>query len=165
MEVGAKLEAGAVRNADEWFRLMVVADLAPGLRDLGLEGDDRHFRTHSGPHVGQVSILQTAADKPRTRRFTLLLTVTTTSEWSSQLRIRPYLRAAGHTGGAWQERIGDLIRVGGGMPVGDLWWPVEAGKPFAGLAKEAITAVREFGMPAMLDEISTRIAKRGGTRD
>ncbi len=151
------VEAGAVRNADEWFRLMVDTGLAPGLRALGLAGSGRHYRVTRDAHVGQVSILQSAPTTPKTTTFTLALSVNATDEWASQLRIRPYLRTAGHQGAGWQERIGNLMLVGGGVPIGDLWWKVEAGKPFAALAAEVLTAVREFGLPAMYDQIRARV--------
>ena len=108
------MEAGAVRNADEWFRLMVETGLAPGLRALGLSGKGRRFRVLGDGQIGEVAILQTST--PLTTRFTLTLSVNSTDEWSSQLRIRPYLRAAGHTAGAWQERIGqNVTRVIAGL--------------------------------------------------
>ncbi|WP_139190631.1 DUF4304 domain-containing protein [Actinokineospora iranica] len=146
-----------MRNADEWFRLMVDTDLAPGLRALGFSGSGRRYRLTRDAHVGQVSILQSSRGTPESTRFTLVLSVTATDEWSSQLRIRPYLRAAGHPGTGWQERIGNLIRVGGGTPIGDLWWNIEAGKPFRLLANEVLTAVREFGLPALVDQIRARV--------
>ncbi|MCG8917884.1 DUF4304 domain-containing protein [Actinokineospora sp. PR83] len=148
------MEAGAVRNADEWFRLMVETGLAPGLRALGLSGMGKRFRVLADGQVGQVAILQTST--PRSTRFTLTLSVSSTDEWSSQLRIRPYLRAAGHTAGAWQERIGDVMLVGSGVPIGDLWWQVDAGKPFTRVSREVLTAVREFGLPAMRAQMRAR---------
>ncbi|OLR90953.1 DUF4304 domain-containing protein [Actinokineospora bangkokensis] len=152
------MEAGAIRNAHQWFQLMVQTDLGPGLRALGFSGEGKRFRLVGIGQVGEIAILQTSTKA--TTRFTLVLSVNATGEWASQLRIRPYLRAAGHTAGAWQERIGDLMLVGAGEPIGDLWWQVEAGKPFAGTAEEVLTAVREFGLPAMRAQMSTRALTR-----
>ncbi|WP_424183505.1 hypothetical protein ACOBQX_16045 [Actinokineospora sp. G85] len=148
------MEAGAVRNADEWFRLMVQTELAPGLRALGLVGTGRRFQLRGAGQIGEIAILQTST--PHATRFTLVLTVSATDEWASQLRIRPYLRAAGHTAGAWQERIGDLMLVGNAVPIGDLWWQIDAGKPFAKTAEEVLTAVREFGLPALRAQMKAR---------
>ncbi|PPK67962.1 DUF4304 domain-containing protein [Actinokineospora auranticolor] len=157
LRVGGYVEAGAVRNADEWFRLMVETGLAPGLRALGLAGTGRTFKVVRDAHVGQVSILQSTRSSAYSTRFTLSLSVTPTDEWASQLRIRPYALAAGHRGYGWQERIGNLMLVGGGVPIGDLWWKIEAGKPFASLSDEVLTAVREFGIPAIEHQISARV--------
>jgi hypothetical protein len=150
------VEQGAVRNADEWFRLMVETGLAPGLRALGLVGKGKRYRLVRDAHVGQISILQSNAG-PRSTRFTLALSVMAHDEWSSQLRIRPYLRGSAQVGTGWQERIGNLVLVGAGMPIGDLWWRVDVGKPFGSLSREVLTAVREFGLPAMYDEIRNRV--------
>jgi hypothetical protein len=105
-------------------------------------------------HVGQVSILQSNLG-PRSTRFTLALSVAATDEWTSQLRIRPYLRGS-HAGTGWQERIGNLILVGSGVPIGDLWWQVDVGKPFGSLSREVLSTVREFGLPAIHDQIRGR---------
>ncbi|WP_169514580.1 DUF4304 domain-containing protein [Actinokineospora enzanensis] len=153
---GGYVEAGAVRNADEWFRLMVETGLAPGLRALGLSGTGRTFRVVRDAHIGQVSILQSSRSSTYSTRFTLSLSVNATDEWAAQLRIRPYARAAGHQGSGWQERIGNLMLVGGGVPIGDLWWKIEAGKPFGNLSDEVLTAVREFGLPAIHHQIHAR---------
>ncbi|WP_026424604.1 DUF4304 domain-containing protein [Actinokineospora inagensis] len=149
------MEAGAVRNADEWFKLMVDTGLAPGLRALGMSGSGRHFRVIEDAHIGQVSILQSSKSSAYSTRFTMSLSVTATDEWATQLRIRPY--TGRHPGGGWQERIGNLMLIGSGIPIGDLWWKIEAGKPFAGLSDEVLTAVREFGLPAIRDQIRARV--------
>ncbi|WP_156754597.1 DUF4304 domain-containing protein [Actinokineospora pegani] len=133
---------------------MVQTELAPGLRALGFVGAGRRFQMRGVGQVGEIAILQTST--PRATRFTLVLTVSATDEWASQLRIRPYLRAAGHTAGAWQERIGDLMLVGNAVPIGDLWWQIDAGKPFAKTAEEVLTAVREFGLPALRAQMKAR---------
>ncbi len=150
------VEPGAVRNADEWFRLMVETGIAPGLRALGFSGAGRRYRFHKDAHVAEITILQANLGS-RATRFTLSLSVTPTDEWSAQLRIRPYLRSAGHAGAGWQERIGNLVLVGNGMPIGDLWWQVDAGKPFAALSREVLTVVREFGLPAIELQINGRV--------
>ena len=152
------MEAGAVRDAHEWFQLMVQTDLEPGLRALGLTDEGKRFRLVGIGQVGEIAILQQST-KTATR-FTLVLSVAGTDEWSSQRRIRPYLRAAGHKAGAWQERIGNVMLVGAGLPIGDLWWQVEAGKPFGKTADEVLSAVREFGLPAMRAQMRTRALTR-----
>lgn len=146
------MEPGAVRNADGWFRLMVETDLGPGLRALGLSGSDRHYRLVTDTHRGEISIVQGPA-RPGTTRFTLSIGVTPTDEWTAQRRIRPYLR---HTQPGWRAPIGSVVTVGSGVPIGDLWWQVQAGKPFAALCQEILRLVREFALPAMHAQIRSR---------
>ncbi|MFC7618302.1 hypothetical protein ACFQV2_37965 [Actinokineospora soli] len=146
------MEPGSVRNADGWFRLMVETDLAPGLRALGLSGSDRHYRMVTDTHRGEISIVQAVA-RQDTTRFTLSLGVTPTDEWTAQRRIRPYLT---HSQPGWRASIGQVVLIGSGVPIGDLWWQVRAGKPFGSISKEILGLVREFALPAMHAQIRAR---------
>jgi hypothetical protein len=42
-----------------------------------------------------------------------------------------------------------------GQPIGELWWELEVGRPFERMAKEILTAIRVFGLPAMREQMST----------
>lgn len=148
------MEPGAVRSADGWFRLMVETDLAPGLRALGFTGAGRHYRIVGEAHLGELSIVQ-ADLGPHSTRFTLALGVVPTDEWTAQRRVRPYLPRA-YAKPQWRERIGDVVLVDTGTPIGDLWWQVDAGKPFGALTREVLAAVREFALPALRDQLRLR---------
>ena len=41
-----------------------------------------------------------------------------------------------------------------GHPIGELWWELEVGRPFDSLAREVLSAVREFALPAMRDRMA-----------
>ncbi|MFC5285660.1 hypothetical protein ACFPM7_01230 [Actinokineospora guangxiensis] len=150
------MEPGSVRNADGWFRLMVETDLAPGLRALGLSGSDRHYRLVTDTHRAEISIVQAPA-RQDTTRFTLSLGVTPTDEWTNQRRIRPYLT---HSQPGWRAPIGQVVLVGSGVPIGDLWWQVRAGRPFSRISKEILNLVKEFALPAMRAQIKDRTTGR-----
>jgi hypothetical protein len=80
-------------------------------------------------------------------------------EWAEQLRVRPYYpqgTKAAHIqtkGPGWQAPIGELVTVAG-HPIGELWWEREVGRPFDSLAREVLSAVREFALPAMRDRMA-----------
>jgi hypothetical protein len=53
----------------------------------------------------------------------------------------------------WQAPIGSVVQVGG-FPIGELWWELEVGRPFQSLAREVLTTVREYGLPAMKNQMN-----------
>jgi hypothetical protein len=150
------VESELERNAQEWFRFMVDSNLAPGLRALGFFGVGRRFRIESNRHWGEVIVEQARSFTARAVRFTVHVGVISRDEWAEQLRVRPYY-PSGQIGHAqttgWQAPIGDLVTVAG-HPIGELWWELEIGRPFDSLAREVLTAVREFALPAMRDRMA-----------
>jgi uncharacterized protein DUF4304 len=150
------VESELERNAQEWFRFMVDTNLAPGLRALGFFGVGRRFRIESNRHWGEVVVEQTRSFTARAVRFTVHVGVISRDEWSHQLRVRPYYPASKSTpvatGAGWQAPIGELVRVAG-YPIGELWWELEVGRPFNSLAREVLTAVKEFALPAMRERM------------
>jgi hypothetical protein len=151
------VESELEHNAQEWFRFMVDSNLAPALRALGFFGVGRRFRIESNRHWGEVVVEQTRSFTARAVRFTVHVGVISRDEWASQLRVRPYYPSTkgspiqtGNTG--WQAPIGELVTVAG-HPIGELWWELEVGRPFDSLAREVLTAVREFALPAMRERM------------
>lgn len=149
------MEPDIERNAQDWFRFMVETNLAPGIRALGFFGTGLRFRLDGDDCCGELVLEQTRSFSARTVRFTLLVGVISRDEWSAQLRVRPYYPTSEITRTertSWQAPIGDLVTVSG-YPVGDLWWELEVGKPFKGMAAEIISTVREFALPAIQDRM------------
>ena len=149
------MEPDIEHNAQDWFRFMVETSLAPGLRALGFFGTGSRFKLEGEDCRGELALEQTRSFSSRTVRFTLLVGVVARDEWSAQLRVRPYYPTSEITRTertSWQEPIGKLVTVGG-FPVGDLWWELEVGKPFKGMANEIISTVREFALPAIEDRM------------
>ena len=154
------MESELERNAQEWFRFMVDSNLAPGLRALGFFGVGRRFRIESNRHWGEIVVEQARSFTARAVRFTVHVGVISRDEWNQQLRVRPYYpvsRAAPapttDTGTGWEAPIGELVTVAG-FPIGELWWELEVGRPFDSLAREVLSAVREFALPAMRNRMS-----------
>lgn len=152
------MESELERNAQEWFRFMVDTNLAPGLRALGFFGVGRRFRIESNRHWGELVVEQARSYTARTVRFTVRVGVISRDEWAQQLRVRPYY-PVGNTapvqtnGAGWQVPIGELVHVAG-HPIGELWWELEVGRPFDSLAREVLSAVRQFALPAMRDRMA-----------
>lgn len=149
------MEAGTHRSAQHWFGLMVDRKLAPGFRALGFAPIGKRYRMEVDRHWADVTVLHAQPDSESSVRFTLLLSVLTRHEWSDQLRVRPYCSARTPEGSVrteWEAPIGQLVYVSG-YQVGQLWWELEAGQPFDGLAKEVLAMVRIFGIPAIRNRI------------
>ena len=146
------MEAGTNRSAQDWFRLMIDMGLAPGLRALGFVGAGRRFRMEIERHWAEVFVTQSQSLIEGCVRFTLTLRVLTKDEWTEQLRVRPYYPnpapAGRHLTTGWESPIGALVTVGG-YPVDDLWWELEVGQPFDSLAREILTTLHNFGLPAI----------------
>lgn len=148
------VEAGTNRSAQDWFRLMLDTGLAPGFHALGFTGfpgSGRRFRKRAAGHWAEVSIIQSRSLTEGCVRFTLLLRAIVRDEWSEQLRVRPYSSPPRDLPG-WEAPIGALVTVGG-HPIEELWWTLEAGKPFDSLADEVLTTLETFGLPALSHHI------------
>ncbi|MFL6143813.1 MAG: hypothetical protein ACJ72N_18370 [Labedaea sp.] len=154
------MEAGTNRSAQDWFRLMVDMGLAPGLRAIGFTGAGRRFRRELDRHWAEIAIIQSPSLTDGVR-FTLLLRVLRKDEWTEQLRVRPYstpapAQAASVSAPAspaephvtWESPLGALVTVGG-YAMGELWWDLEVGQPFDALAREVLTVLCTFGLPAI----------------
>ena len=50
----------------------------------------------------------------------------------------------------WQKRIGKLLPAGE-----DKWWLLHAGQDATVVADEVLVAIRDFALPAMLDQITS----------
>ncbi|RZS37829.1 uncharacterized protein DUF4304 [Herbihabitans rhizosphaerae] len=149
------MEPDVRRGAQEWFKLMVDTGLAPAFRAFGFTGAGRTFRIPVHGYWAQVTLQQSTPTSESGVRFTLWLTVHGRSEWSDQLRVRPY--SPGLTGRPlWEAPIGKLVEVGG-YPLGELWWTLETGQPFEEMALEIIGVLRRFGLPALCDELESRL--------
>jgi hypothetical protein len=155
---GQSVDAGTDRSAQDWFRLMVDMGLAPGLHAMGFTGTGRRYTMDVGRHCAEITIAQSQSLTEGRVRFTLHLRVLARDEWAEQLRVRPYTpapttRSTMRT--SWEAPIGQIVIVGG-YPIEDLWWELEVGQPFDSLAREVLTTLHTFGLPAMSHQIHTR---------
>jgi hypothetical protein len=148
-EEGRPVEAETNRSAQDWFRLMIDMGLAPGLRALGFLGAGPRYRMDVEGRRADLEVVQSQSLIDTRVRFSLTLRVPSRDEWAQQLRVRPYHAArqpAGTTG--WEATIGQLVSVGG-YAIEDLWWELEVGHPFESLAREVLTILTTYGLPAL----------------
>jgi hypothetical protein len=133
---------------------MIDMGLAPGLRALGFVGAGHRFRMEVDRHWAEITVTQSQSLSEGRVRFTLNLRVLYRDEWAEQLRVRPYTPATSpsplRTG--WESPIGGIVTVGG-YPIEDLWWELEVGQPFDSLAREVLSTLRTFGLPAITHQI------------
>lgn len=127
---------------------MLDTGLTPGLGALGFTGAGRRFRKALADHWIEIAVVQSPSLHEGRVRFTLHLRVTTRDEWAEQLRVRPYSPTATRSPSGWEVPIGQLILVGG-HPIHDLWWELEAGRPFDSLTTEILTTLRTHALPAI----------------
>lgn len=146
------MEAETNRSAQDWFRLMIDMGLAPGLRALGFVGAGRRYRMEIVGHRAEVEIVQSQSLIDARVRFTLNLRIPSRDEWSQQLRVRPYSAPKAPKATGWEATIGQLVTVGG-HAVEELWWELEVGHPFDNLAREVLTMLTTFGLPALRHHI------------
>ncbi len=149
------MEAGTDRGAQDWFRLMIDMGLAPGMRALGFVGAGRRFRMEVDGYWAEVAVTQSQSLSEGRVRFTLNLRVLYRDEWAEQLRVRPYtptLAPGSPMRTGWEAPIGSIVTVGG-YPIEDLWWELEVGQPFESLAREVLSTLRTYGLPAITHQI------------
>ena len=129
------------------YRHLLQDEIAPALRELGLDGSGRIFRFDSDDAWGRLGF-RTASRDDGSIRFTVDLCVVSKLVWDSARRAQPSRHdqpVPGVYNGTfvWDKRIGLL------MPdPADLWWRVDAGTDIGSVAADVIAAIRDFGLPA-----------------
>jgi hypothetical protein len=145
----ARRENAVVPTAQETYREMVKAELAPGLRALGFNGSRRKYQLPDPDHWALLGLQASQWSDSGELRFTVNLLVVSRRAWERESAQRPYLGAKPtantHPGGfAWWVRIGRL------MPENlDKWWIVRAGAKTERLAREVLETIEIYGLPAM----------------
>ena len=139
----------SVPTAQEAYRDMVKAHLAPGLRALGFKGSGRNYELPCPEHWAMLGLQSSKWNDSREVHFTVNLLVVRRDVWERERVERSYLGAkpTANTrpgGFAWSERLGIL------MPKGrDEWWRLKAGEKSSKVAQKVLNAIEVYGLPAM----------------
>ncbi len=151
----------AFATTQEAYASLLRDHIAPALRLLGFKGSGASF---TADQEGVLVNLGFERSRWGDRRETLIavnLTVASIDDWARARTAFPFLpsRPATNEGylehlfgtGAWQDRVGSL------MPGRrDRWWTLRTSTDLASLAEEIVSAIRDYGMPAIAKQVKER---------
>jgi hypothetical protein len=152
---------------------MIRTLFAPGMRRMGFVGSGQAYRLEVDEYWAQAGIQRSTGSPAQAVLFTINFSVVSTRDWERYRQlfpgvgVRPSPNVAwgsGPWGRCWWKRIGELMIVGGHrypfgnpwFPAGEPWLSFRADQPFDLVADEALEAVREFGLPALLAQVAAR---------
>jgi hypothetical protein len=134
-------------RAQEAFKMMMREQVAPALRQLGFKGSGQAFTLPSDEYWALAGFQKSVSSNAQHVRFTVNLTVVSRQEWAEIFAKHPTFGAkpkANVHGGGWHARIGQLL-----ADSSDHWWWVEPDRPTEAVGREAIAAIRDYGLPEM----------------
>jgi len=138
-------------SGQEAFRALIRDHVAPALRGLGFVGSGQAFRLPIPDAIALLGFQRSRHDQPDDVSFTVNLTAGPTATWEAARQLYPFLpeQPAANTrypGGLWHARLGLQ------MPQArDVWWEVASTTRLATVGEEVVTAIRDHGIPALLD--------------
>lgn len=136
-------------TAQEVYTSLMRAQIAPGLRALGFKGSGQ---TYELPHLETWALIgfqKSAYNTARHIEFTVNVTVADKLGWAQARRGQPHLPARPSPNtvygpAAWHSRIGRLLPADR-----DTWWTISATSDPEPVARDVITAVTEYALPAI----------------
>lgn len=146
-------EGPAVGSVQDIYRVLLRDLVAPELRAMGFKGSGSRYRLDDQEFWAVLGFQASAYNTSKAMRFTANLCVVGRSVWDSARRERPYLPESPapnvyYGTFTWHRRIGRL------MPhEADLWWDLDHATEPAVIADEVVTAIRDFGLPAMRQQL------------
>lgn len=145
-----------VMVAQEVFKLMVREQIAPALRVLGLKGSGQSYTIPSERYWALIGFQKSVSSSSAVVKFTLNLTVVSRNAWARAFESHPWIGAKPSPNvevlmadGEWHSRIGQLL-----PSRSDHWWWVEPDRPTEPVAREVVEAIRDVGLPAMLERMT-----------
>jgi hypothetical protein len=140
-------------TAQETYREMMKMQVAPALRELGFKGSGQNYELPAPGHWAMLGFQKSVWSDASGLRFTVSMLVVSRAAWEKARSERSYVPArptANRLWGdfAWQKRIGALLP--GGQ---DHWWEVKADSTTDDLAAEVVSAIEDFALPAMREQI------------
>lgn len=136
-------------TALEEFKVLLKEHLGPSLRELGWKGSGASWVRPHPTHWVLLGWQKSRDSSAASVEFTCNLKVISKDVWDAEniphgrRPERPSTATTWFVG--WEERLGSLIPGSGG----DRWWFVRPGDDLAGIAREAMSAVTAYGLPAV----------------
>jgi hypothetical protein len=125
------------------------------MRNLGLKGSSGKYELPSDTHFALIGFPRSYYSTSAVVTFTVDLKVVNREVWEVAKKEEPWLPARPsasvlHPPHEWSERLGHLMPA-----AADLWWTMGT-EPPAELTNEIISAVRDYGLPAMREAMTDR---------
>jgi hypothetical protein len=142
------------------YRAMLRDQIAPAMRALGLEGSLTNYRFADRDALGVMSFQSSMGKDRDLKRFTINLYAVSRADRLAVRRREPGQRERrpdtyGALGLGWQQRIGMV------MPIRrDTWWEIRPDTNPAPVAMEVITAICDFGLPAIRANMAGNASRR-----
>jgi hypothetical protein len=120
-------------SSQEIFKTMIRDHVSPAMRQLGFEGSSGRYSFSSGDWISRVEVQKSAGNSKDYVEFTFNLMVHHVPTIPTG---RPY--------GIWSERLGHLTPM-----ETDYWWRINSSTHIEETTESVITALREYGWPAI----------------
>lgn len=159
-------------EAKRRFDELIKRILAPGLREMGFAGSGRSYRLAATTDFHAQVGVHRLGTYPDSIRFTLAFNLISAEHWENYRtqharagrRPRPTMHYGwGEWGCCWWARVDQFIgtiRISRGILTEGFM--VSAREPIEPVGEEALTVVREYGLPFLLAQISDPIDPRNG---
>ena len=141
-------------SARDTFAEMMQTTVKPELEQLGLRVSNTTFRLPAPDHYAALGIQQSRDNVWIRLMFTVNLRVVSNADWAAySARIGDNSPPDPMTNEAvgWGERLGHLT-----PERADKWWTVWGGFPADDVAKDLVTAIRDYGLPVMREKLGSR---------
>ncbi|MGY1794072.1 DUF4304 domain-containing protein [Geodermatophilus sp. SYSU D00525] len=133
-------------TAQDQYERMLRQEIAPALRELGMQGSARDFVLPDPDQYLLVGLQGSQSNTAEAVRFTVNLAVISKSAWKRGRRAW-----WGKPSATVQGPVGTYLRLGELMPPhDDVWWELTPATDTATLAAEVVRAVQQFGLPRLL---------------
>ena len=134
------------------YEAMIRDVISPAMRALGFKGSGGSYVLPVASAWVLVGFQRSVHDDRELVEFTVNLTVASKRAWEAVRLERPYLseRPAPNTRygpPTWQRRLGALMSA-----QTDVWWRVTAVIDTSRVGDDVIVALRDFGLPKMMEE-------------
>jgi hypothetical protein len=139
-------------SARETFTEMMNTIVKPEMKELGLRVSGTNFRLPTPDHYAALSIQQSRDNVWVRLTFTVNVRVVSNAEWAAHVAETGDKKTPDPNtdeGVGWWDRLGRLT-----PERKDRWWTVWGGFPTDDVARDLVSAIRDYGLPAIRERIN-----------